>query len=231
MPLEVKTILVTGANRGIGLEIAKSYLDKGWKVVAAVRDVGKMPKLEGDLLVLKIDAAYLTDAQEAAQELRTRHNIHDLTILLANAGVGLMGPTLAQTPVASFEESIQINTRGPLLLYQAFRDILGDGEGKTFAVVSSKGGSILTPKRIGFGVYGCSKAAVNFLVRAIHFEETKLKAFAIHPGWVETEMGIMASTKANMNGTTPQRLEYTVPGIIRLLETTTKEEHSGWMWE
>ncbi|TYJ53577.1 hypothetical protein B9479_005782 [Cryptococcus floricola] len=231
MSLEVKTILVTGANRGIGLEIAKSYLEKGWKVVAAVRDVGKMPKLEGDLLVLKIDAASLTDAQEAAQELRTKHNIHDLTILLANAGVGLMGPTLAQTPAASFDKSIQINTRGPLLLYQAFRDMLGDGEGNTFAVVSSKGGSILTPKRIGFGVYGCSKAAVNFLVRAIHFEEPKLKAFAIHPGWVETEMGITASTKANMNGTTPQRLEDTVPGIIRLLETATKEEHSGWMWE
>ncbi|WVQ76081.1 hypothetical protein IAR50_005720 [Cryptococcus sp. DSM 104548] len=227
--LQVKTILITGANRGIGLEIANSYLKRSWRVVAAVRDVGKMPKLDGDLVVVKIDSGSLTDAEEAAQELRTKHNIHQLDIVLANAGVGLYGPSLLKVPAASFDQSIKINTRGPLLLYQAFREMLGDGEGKTFAVVSSMGGVLVTPKRLGLGVYGCSKAAVNYLVRAIHFEEPKLKAFMIHPGWLETEMGVAAAIQANMEDA-PQRMKDTIPGVVNLLDTATKEEHSGWMW-
>ncbi|WVQ76105.1 hypothetical protein IAR50_005745 [Cryptococcus sp. DSM 104548] len=226
-----KTILITGANRGIGQEIAKQYLSLGWRVVAGVRDVSTMPKLsekEGDLVVVKIDSKSTTDAKEAVAELKTKHNITHLNIVLANAGIAPIGSLLSETSIDSLDDVLSVNTRGPLVLYQATRELLDEEDG-CFAVISSMLGSITPELWPRFGVYGTSKAAVNFLMRTIHAEEPKLKVFMIHPGWVETGMGVESATVAKVDAP-PYTMADTVPGIVKILNNATKEETSGWMW-
>jgi len=63
-------VLITGANRGVGLELTKAYLAKGYQVIAAVRDVSKMPKIEGKVVVVKLDSGTENGASEAVKELK-----------------------------------------------------------------------------------------------------------------------------------------------------------------
>ncbi|TYJ52415.1 hypothetical protein B9479_006990 [Cryptococcus floricola] len=225
-----KTILITGANRGIGQEIAKQYLSFGWRVVAGVRDVTKMPRLsekEGDVVVVKIDSKSTTDAKEAIQELKTKYNITHLDIVLANAGIAPIGDLMSEASIEELDEVLKVNTRGPLVLYQATRELLEDDG--CFAVISSMLGSITPDRWARFGIYGTSKAAVNFIMRTIHAEEPKLKVLSIHPGWVETGMGVESATVAKVDAP-PYTMADTVPGIVKILNNATKEETSGWMW-
>ncbi|WVQ81967.1 hypothetical protein IAT38_004094 [Cryptococcus sp. DSM 104549] len=223
-----KTILITGVSRGVGLGFAKVYLQKGWTVIAAVRDLSKLPKLEGKVIPVKIDSSSLTDAKEAIEELKTKHGITRLNIVLANAGHAESFGPARDYDIAGFDRIQQVNVRGPLVLYQAVYPLLQEGD--KFVVVSSTLGCN-SPEHVPvFGAYGTSKAAVNYLVRNMHFEEPKLTIFSIHPGWCTTDMGNNGAKIMGLEHA-PQTVEEVSPAVYSLLESATRESHGGYMWE
>ncbi|ODO07474.1 hypothetical protein L198_01053 [Cryptococcus wingfieldii CBS 7118] len=224
-----KVVLITGTSQGVGLGLAKSYLERGWTVITAIRSPEKAPKLGGKSILVKIDHSSLTDFKDAVEELKTKHNITHLDTVISNAGANDSGSLLLEADADEFDWDYKVNTRGPLLLYQATRPLLKDNG--TFAVISSLAGSItrdfLWEK---FGLYGASKAAVNYLVRTIHHEEPALKAFTIHPGIVDTKMGREGGSNRGWDAAPSETVEGVVPGITKTIDDATKEETSGWMW-
>ncbi|ODN75679.1 hypothetical protein L198_08136 [Cryptococcus wingfieldii CBS 7118] len=223
-------ILITGTSQGIGEGIAKHYLKQGWTVVAAIRSPEKGPNLEGSVITVKADQSSLTDFHNIIEELKTKHNITHFDIVVANSATAGSRALLTKASPTEFDYVYQVNTRGPLVLYQATRPLLKDNG--TFVVISSLAGSL---QRTFFwediGLYGASKAAVNYLVRTIHYEEPTLKAFTIHPGSVNTKM-----SRETWDGDfsklpiQPVTVDDVIPGIVKLIDTSTKEETSGWMW-
>nr|XP_018265606.1 uncharacterized protein I303_01976 [Kwoniella dejecticola CBS 10117]OBR87764.1 hypothetical protein I303_01976 [Kwoniella dejecticola CBS 10117] len=194
-----KTVLITGANRGsnvltglldrLGFGLTKLFLSRGYKVIAAVRDISSMVKLDGVIFV-KIDAESLTDPKQAVETLQAEYGIKHLDIVIANSGICSDQDPISSIDPESFTHHFNINTRGPLTLFQAVRDLLipskGGAEGK-FVVISSALGSISWEGHYkGQTTYGTSKAAVNYLTRKIHFEEPELIAFNIDPGYFES---------------------------------------------
>ncbi|TYJ54942.1 hypothetical protein B9479_004354 [Cryptococcus floricola] len=224
-----KVILITGTSQGIGEGIAKHYLKQGWTVVAAVRSPEKGPNLEGNVITVKADQSSLTDFQDVIEELKTKHNITHFDIVVANSGTAGSGALLTKASPTEFDYVYQVNTRGPLVLYQATRPLLKDNG--TFVVISSLAGSL---QRTFFwehiGLYGASKAAVNYLTRTIHYEEPTLKAFTIHPGVVNTKGARKSWDDVGKPPIEPETVDDVIPGIVKLIDTSTKEETSGWMW-
>ena len=204
-----RTALVTGANRGIGLEFVRQLLARGDHVVAACRHPGKASALNtlagehpGRLHVLPLDVA---DAKSRASLL------HDLPLvlgddgridlLLNNAGVLHSGERFGHVEQAMLDDSLRTNAIGPFLLAQALVPLLCDvapghaddtGSPRTvIANISSQLGSIANTTRFGTPSYAISKAAQNMasvlLARAL--AERGIVVLALHPGWVQTEMG------------------------------------------
>ncbi|TYJ56269.1 hypothetical protein B9479_002954 [Cryptococcus floricola] len=228
-----KTVLITGANRGqvlnyrlIGRELTRLYLEKGWRVVAAARDPTKVAQ-EGKVVIIKIDSSSPTDAQEAVEELKSKHNITHLDVVIANAAVAPTPSLLASASISELSTGLITNVSGPLALYQATRPLLSDED--AFVVITSTVGSVFGEWMPYLGAYGATKTALNFLVRGIHIEEPKLKVFAVNPGWVNTDMGNAGAALAGL-GAPPDKLSDTVPGMITVIDEATKEKSSGLLW-
>ena len=204
-----RTALVTGANRGIGLEFVRQLLARGDHVVAACRHPGKASALNtlagehpGRLHVLPLDVA---DAKSRASLL------HDLPLvlgddgridlLLNNAGVLHSGERFGHVEQAMLDDSLRTNAIGPFLLAQALVPLLCDvapghaddtGSPRTvIANISSQLGSIANTTRFGTPSYAISKAAQNMAsaLLANALAERGILVLALHPGWVQTEMG------------------------------------------
>ncbi|WVQ81963.1 hypothetical protein IAT38_004090 [Cryptococcus sp. DSM 104549] len=222
-----KTVLITGANRGIGLGIAKIYLSKGWTVIAGVRTPDTFPKVDGNIIIVKIDSLSLTDAKDAVEELKTKHNITHLDVVIANAGISESYNDISVVDIAAFEKHFDVNVRGPVVLYQAVYPLLQDGA--TFTVISSYLGSNSVEHWKALGAYGASKTAINYVVRNIHVEEPKLKAFTIHPGMVDTDM-FTAGAHYYGKPKGPQSVEEISPQVVNVIDNATRETHGGYMW-
>jgi norsolorinic acid ketoreductase len=178
------------------MEILKLYLARPrTTVISAVRDVHhssaqdlhKLPiAAESRLIVVKIDSASLTDAQDAVQELQSKFGVTRLDTVIANAGIGRNWVSVADTTAAQVEDHISINAIGPLTLFHAVRPLLFESPTPRFVVLSSELGSLGMQKdrKIPDVAYGMSKAAVNFFVGKLHHEVPNLIAFPIHPGSV-----------------------------------------------
>ena len=192
-----RNVLISGANRGIGLEFARQLLARGDHVIAACRHPGKATALNalagehpGRLHLLPLDVA----------EAKSRASlVHDLPLVLGeegridllvnNAGVLHSGERFGHIEQAILEDSLRTNAVGPFLLAQALAPLLADGS--RIANISSQLGSIGNTTRFGTPSYDISKAAQNMasvlLARAL--EERGIVVLALHPGWVQTEMG------------------------------------------
>lgn len=191
MPLHC---LVTGANRGIGLAFVRRLLARGDRVVAACRHPGKATALNtlageypGRLHVLPLDVADAKSRAELVRELPLVGGRIDL--LINNAGVLHSGERFGALSAAHLEDSFRTNAAGPLLLTEALAPTLSDGG--CVANVSSQLGSIANTTRFGTPSYNISKAAQNMatvlLAHALH--DRAIKVVALHPGWVQTDMG------------------------------------------
>ncbi|WVQ75609.1 hypothetical protein IAR50_005238 [Cryptococcus sp. DSM 104548] len=226
-----KTVLITGAFRGIGNTLAKLYLEQGWRVIAAARDPSKPSKpfkLEGDVLVVKIDSASLTDAFDAVEELKTKHNITHLDTVIANAAMSPVPSLLASASLSEFGLALTTNVQGPLALFQATRPLLDD-EG-TFTFLGSPLGCISRDWMAYAGTYGTTKNAINFLAKGLNAEEPKLKVFAISPGWVDSDMGQEGATLAGLEAP-PDKIAVTGPNMVKIINEATKEKTGGLLWE
>lgn len=189
------TILVTGANRGLGLEFARQYAADGWKVFAACRDPGEAGDLarlaagsQGRIEVLAIDVADGASISAAARGLSGAR----IDLLVNNAGVGApKGQKLGGLDYAAWARVLDVNTLGPVRVTEAFLPNIERGGGKKVVTITSKMGSIDDNGSGGSYAYRTSKAAVNMAVKSLSIDLAPrgITCIVVHPGWVRTDMG------------------------------------------
>ena len=195
--MSMRIALVTGANRGLGLEFVRQLLARGERVLAACRQPGKAPALNtlagdhpGRLQVLPLDVANETSRNAFAQELAlVLDDDARIALLVNNAGVLHPGERWGQVRAAVLEDSLRTNAVGPFLLTQSLAPRLADGGRVAF--LSSIMGSIGTRREFRAPSYCTSKAALDMLaVQAAHALAPRGIAVAVlHPGWAQTDMG------------------------------------------
>ncbi|KAJ6666112.1 hypothetical protein lerEdw1_001016, partial [Lerista edwardsae] len=209
------SVLVTGANRGIGLELVKQFLGQPqppkW-VFATCRDphgeraqdLKALASKYPNLVILQLEATDEASIKAAAEEAKARLAGTGLNLLINNAGV--MPPSTLETMTKENTLSVyKINVVGPMLVTKAFLPLLKTAAKKSgekqlssrkAAVINitSIGGSIGTPPSMNtFPViaYRCSKTALNMLTRcqSLEYNADGILCVSIHPGWVKTDMG------------------------------------------
>ncbi len=184
-----RTVLVTGANRGLGLEFAKQYHAAGWEVVGTARD----PDAAADLKALGVRVEALDVANGASvAALAQRLKDQPIDLLINNAGVGIteMKP-LQEVNLDEYEHVIQVNAIGPVRVTQALLPNLRAGTGRQVVAISSSLGSITNNTSGGFWAYRESKAALDMFMRslAVELQSEGFICIAMSPGWVKTDMG------------------------------------------
>lgn len=186
--------LVTGANRGLGLEFVRQLLARGERVIAACRHTERASELNrlsgqfpGHLKVLPLDVAEPRSITELAREVE----MLDLRIdvLINNAGVLTSGETFGAIESSSLEQAFATNAQGPFLLSQALASRLS--ENAKVIAISSGLGSIERATRFGTPSYNISKAALNMAMRMLGhaLADRSIAVLALSPGWVKTDMG------------------------------------------
>ncbi|KAJ3014134.1 hypothetical protein HKX48_005325 [Thoreauomyces humboldtii] len=230
------TYFISGANRGIGFGLATHLAAKpNTTVFAGVRKPSEAKALTSfasthpNLHVIQYEATSEESARAAAQAVK-QISPNGITHLIANAGIAEMAPIVTAS-IDNFRKTLEVNTIGPLIAFQAFWPLLKDSPRSAFFVISSQAGSLAQfDKPNGFpniGAYGASKAAVNFVVRSIHNEHKNdgLVAVTMCPGPVQTDMGAEAAKAFGME---PKDLgntvDVSVEGLIKVIEGTTKED-------
>lgn len=133
-----------------------------------------------------------------------------------------------ETPPAEVQEHFAVNVVGTLALFQATCPLLKASAAPKFVAISTFIGSIADMEQYPFPAtaLGISKAALNFLVRKIHFENDWLVAFPLHPGFVQTEMGNGAARVLGMEQA-PMTLEESVKAQLIRIDNATRENSSG----
>jgi NAD(P)-dependent dehydrogenase (short-subunit alcohol dehydrogenase family) len=190
-----KTVLITGAGRGIGLEFANQYAADGWQVHAGARSPENAPGLlrlaaqhRGRVQVHPLD---VTDTRHIAA-LAAALAGTPIDILVNNAGVyGGDEQGFGQTDQAEWLECMRTNVVAPMKLMEYFVSHLAAAERPIVANLSSKMGSMADNGSGGAYLYRSSKAALNAVVvsAAIDLASRGIIPVALHPGWVQTEMG------------------------------------------
>lgn len=190
------TVLITGANRGIGLEFARQYLSGGWAVVATARE--SSPEL--DQLGIRVEPLDMRDLDSVAS---FGSRLDSLDLLVANAGT--FGPRSIQTAedAREWSETLTINTIAPFLLAQSVLPLVARAGGKLIAI-TSKMGSIEDNGSGGYVAYRSSKSTLNSAWRSLAIDnQRKVIATVLHPGWVQTRMGgssAMLTTEQSVSG-------------------------------
>lgn len=192
------TLLVTGANRGLGLELARVYAAAGWAVRATARDPGKakdLLALDGDVEVHRLDIADRAQVREIAEAF----DGVPIDLLVNNAGVNMTDHTsLDDLDYEGWQADFAVNTVAPLRLSAALAGNVLASDRKTIAFMSSRAGSITSNIAGGRYRYRTTKAALNAAVRSLALDLLPRGAIcvAVHPGWARTDMGGPAATLA-----------------------------------
>ena len=187
--------LITGANRGLGLEFARQYLDDGWQVHAACRDPESASELrrladasDRKLRIIALDVTDPSSIKPAAAELDGQA----IDLLLNNAGVmGARGQTIGNIDYDAWAKVLDANTIGPMRVSEAFVDHVARSERKLIVTLTSGMGSLADNTSGGWIAYRSSKAAVNMVMRslAIDLAPRGITCVVVNPGWVRTDMG------------------------------------------
>lgn len=188
------TVLVTGANRGLGLEFARQYAADGAEVIACCRDPGSATALQalaagsgGRVRVMKLDVA--SEADIAA--LKTALAGQPIDILINNAGIS--GPRRQSSDDIDLDgwlEAFRVNAIAPVALSQALHANLKAGADKKVAAITSQLGSTANNGGQRYA-YRSSKAALNNAMRGLSrdWAGDGIAVGIFHPGWVKTDMG------------------------------------------
>ncbi len=184
------TVLITGAGRGIGLELTRQYANDGDDVIACVRDpsaASDLGELGDRVRVQKLDPGDPASIEAAAKAIGDT----PIAVVINNAGaMGGMRQSLDDLDLDALVETFKVNTVGPLLVARAFKsNLAATGEGKLMTVTSQLAAS--TWPMGGMYGYSTSKAAVNKAMQAlaIDWKDEPIVVSMIHPGWVRTDMG------------------------------------------
>lgn len=218
------TVLVTGGNRGIGLELCRQYLADGWRVIATARNPPTADELQaltgpGELLVEGLD---ITD-HEQIDALATRYAGEPVDVLLNNAGI--IGPV----PVAEhiglqhfgnmdyelWTQVLRTNTFAPVKMAEAFLENVAASQHKKIVALSSTVGSLVERDTPAFA-YATSKTALNKAMRLLScvLRERGISVGIFCPGYVQTRMDF---------GTADVKPVDSVTGLRRLIDTLDLE--------
>lgn len=206
----MNTVLITGANRGIGLEFARQYAADGWQVVACCRQPQQAEALNRLADQYKDQfSIHRLDVRELAEIDQLSHKLQDLPIdiLINNAGVypHAQNGEFGHISYDDWMEAFRVNTFAPLKMVEALVEQIACSQLKIVATITSKMGSIVDNQRGGSYIYRSSKAAVNMVVKslAVDLQPRGIIAVLLHPGWVQTDMGgrgALISTKQSVTG-------------------------------
>ncbi|MFT7221026.1 MAG: NAD(P)-dependent dehydrogenase (short-subunit alcohol dehydrogenase family) [Candidatus Azotimanducaceae bacterium] len=210
------TVLISGANRGIGLELTRQYIEKGWRVLACCRNPSSavaLTALTHDIDVLCLDVADLKSVEALAAAL-----LHvKIDVLINNAGI--MGGEASGYPEVDQDDWIKafvVNTQAPFYLTNALVANLRFSSKPRVITVSSQMGAL---SRQGKGAYAyrSTKAAVNKVMQLLAQDLASRKVIVcpVHPGWVRTDMG---GDDADIS------VEESASGIIGLTDGLTMED-------
>ncbi|MFL6775499.1 MAG: SDR family oxidoreductase [Sphingomicrobium sp.] len=173
-------VLITGANRGIGLEFARQYATNGWDIVATARQ--SSPEL--DALRIRVESLDLSDA-EAVADFRVEDQ---LNLFIANAGTSHPMNTQGADNARDWQAMMMVNAIAPFQLGKALLPRMADG-GKMIAISSGMGS--IGDNGGGWTPYRTSKAALNMAWSnlALEAKPRGIACVALSPGWVQTRMG------------------------------------------
>jgi NAD(P)-dependent dehydrogenase (short-subunit alcohol dehydrogenase family) len=193
----MKQILITGANRGIGLELTRQLLARGERVLATCRQPVQAAALQdlrnqfGDrLLILPLDVS--DDISVRAAKTAVNNVVDRLDLLINNAGILVGGETLSNFDPANMQRSHDVNAVGVMRVVTQFVDLLRLGQEPKVVNISSQLGSLQKVRpQWGRYSYNSSKAALNMVSRMLSFDlqEDGIALVVLHPGWVQTDMG------------------------------------------
>jgi NAD(P)-dependent dehydrogenase (short-subunit alcohol dehydrogenase family) len=233
------TVLITGANRGIGLELVRQYSARDWRIIATARDpagatdLQALAKADPDISIEKLD---VTD-HAAVDALATRYKDQPIDVLLSNAAkTPRYMSAMKGAATIDYEEarnSFEINALGPAKLIADFLPHVQKSSQKKIAVISSKAGSFAEgPQMSMMYEYRASKAALNMIVHTLSFETAKkgVTIAAISPGSVDTkpvkgELGYGSNFK--QPGAIPP--EQSVAGIIKVIDSLTPAQNGQFL--
>ncbi len=192
-----RTVVITGADRGLGLCLVKEFLAGGAAVVAGKRsgdrNLRALADRGGKLTIVQMDVADPASIRAAADWVASRVGAVDLLVNNAAVFPALKGVPLEARDLADgqLERTMQVNAFGPLRVTQRFLPLLDRGAGKTILDVSSEAGSIGGAWRTCEFEYCMSKAALDVQTRLLAnaLGPRGYRVVAIHPGWMRTEMG------------------------------------------
>lgn len=222
MELNGKVALITGASKGLGLEIAKAYADRGAKLVIAARGHEALDAAEAELRERTDVVAVAVDVSEDAEFL-VRAAIHAygrIDVLVNNAsdlGPSPM-PALADYPWQSLEHVLRVNVLAPLHLSQLVLPGMHERHEGVIINVSSDAGVEAYP---GWGGYGASKAALEHVSRTLgsELEGTGVRVYCVDPGDMNTEMHHIAEPGVDLSGLPHPSVS--APAFVYLVERET----------
>lgn len=210
------TALITGANRGLGLEFTRQYLRDGWRVIATSRTPEKTETLRAlgpGVAVHRLDVDDFAAVGALAQTLADE----TIDLLIANAGV--KGPHITSQTVgaegSAWLGTFLTNSIAPLVLASAFHTQVARSEQRKMVAITSYLSSMGTNNDGGIYAYRSSKAALNAIWRSYAMDHREIVAVLLHPGWVRTEMG---GPKA------PLSAEDSVAGMRRVIGRLTSSD-------
>jgi NAD(P)-dependent dehydrogenase (short-subunit alcohol dehydrogenase family) len=224
----MKRVLITGANRGIGLEFVRQYAGRGDRVFAAARKPAEAAELRqitdasGDRVTLvTLDTGDEASILAAYEDVRGQTDTLD--VLVNNAGIGNGGSFETSEKFGTLRMEamlnvLRVNAAGPALIAQTFLPLVqAAGPNGIVAGVTSGLGSLERTRDMAFAIsYSASKAALNMYLRSIAFtEDVGVLTVALDPGWVRTDMG---GPNAHLSP------EESVSGMIRVLDNLTPDQ-------
>jgi NAD(P)-dependent dehydrogenase (short-subunit alcohol dehydrogenase family) len=205
------SVLITGANRGLGLEFARQYLADGWRVFATCRDPAAAAQLQhfaksssNKLTVIEMDVTDAASVRKAATQIKDVA----IDVMINNAGItGVSGQRLGNIDYDSWARVINVNTMGPLRVLESFVDHLTRSERKLAVSITSGMGSLADNTSGGSIGYRSSKAALNMVMRsaAIDLAPRDIACVVVNPGWVKTDMGGPSATLTPQDSVTAMR--------------------------
>jgi len=218
------SVLITGANRGLGLELSKQFLKDGYQVYGTARKPEEATELkEAGAIVVQLDVT----SEESIQAMAKSLEGVALDILINNAGyfgpnkIGTKMDDISNVTRKEMELCFQVNTMGPIFVTQALLPNLQAGEQKKVVNMSTRS-SIISKSRGGAWGYRVSKAGLNMVTSTLNGELSK-KGFivaSVAPGHNKTDMGTERAKQ------TP---EQTMPKLKKVIENLTKKQ-SGGFW-
>lgn len=222
----METIVITGANRGIGLELTRLYAQAGKHVVAGCRQPHKaeaLRKLGGKLDVVQLDVSSASDITNLGKALKDE----PVDLLINNAGVwGGPHQGIADMDYAEWLKTFETNTLAPLRVSSVLLPNLKKAKRPRIVTISSQMGAF-DVKGMGVGTYAyrSSKAAVSKVMQTLAEELAPhgIIVVPVHPGWVRTDMG---GPNAQLS------VEESAGGLFRLIEGLTPAQSGRfWRWD